>query len=143
NIALILPRRKKNKKKHQPALPYAEIPAFMAELRKRESTAAKALEFVILTACRTDSIIGQRRRDERPPMMWKHVDLDARVWTIPGTKNDDEHTAPLPEAAMAVLRSVQGLDPVIVFPSPDRRGQPMSNGAMLRLIDRMNDARQK
>jgi integrase len=138
NIALVFPRREKKKQriKHHPALPYADLPAFMAELRKLESTSAKALEFVILTAVRTGDIIGQDYED-RPPMKWANVDLRAKLWTIPATKNDGEHRVPLTDAAIAVLRTVQGLDPVIVFPSPDRPGEPLSNNAMLALLDRM------
>src|SRR5262249_17950895 len=108
NIALVLPRKrgdKKTKVRHHPALPYAEMPAFMTKLRTQESTSAKALEFVILTGVRTGDIIGQDY-EERPPMMWPHVDLDAKLWTIPATKNDGEHTVPLSDHAIAVLRSV-------------------------------------
>jgi integrase len=139
NIALVLPRKRGDKKKqvrHHPALPYAEMPAFMIKLRTQESVSAKALEFVILTGVRTGDIIGQDY-EERPPMMWPHVDLDAKLWTIPATKNDGEHTVPLSDAAITVLRAVADLDPVIVFPSPDRKGEPLSNNAMLALLDRM------
>ncbi len=139
NIALLLPtREKKSKRKvrNHPALPYAQMPVFMAELRRLESTSAKALEFVILTAVRTGDIIGQDYED-RPPMKWPDVNVSDKLWTIPATKNDGEHRVPLSAAAIAVLRSVEGLHPVIVFPSPDLRGEPLSNNAMLALLDRM------
>lgn len=140
NIGLLLPseRKRKRKVKHHPALAYARVPEFMTRLRAIDTTSAKALEFVVLTWVRTGDIIGQRGRDQdRPPMQWSHVDPDTQIWTIPATKTDVEHKVPLSDAAMAVLRSVKGLDPAIVFPSPDRRGQPLSNNAMLALLDRM------
>ena len=45
---------------HHAALPYRELPAFTAALRQREGTAARALEFTILTAARTGEVIGAR-----------------------------------------------------------------------------------
>jgi integrase len=116
-------------------MPYAELPAFMVKLREQGGLSAKALEFTILTAVRTGDIIGGDR-EERPPMMWPH--LDRRLWTIPATKNDSEHKVPLSSAAMAVLESVKALsiDTVLVFPSPGK-SQPLSNNAMSVLLERM------
>src|SRR6266513_645021 len=49
NIANALPKRSKVRKvKHHPALPFAELPAFMTALREQEGIAARALEFAIL-----------------------------------------------------------------------------------------------
>src|SRR5262249_42044838 len=62
---------------HYAALPYAEIPAFMAELRKRNSLSAKALEFTILTAARTGEIIG---------MKWSEIDWETKTWTVPASR---------------------------------------------------------
>jgi integrase len=55
------------------------------------------------------------------------------------TKNDAEHRVPLSDAAVAPLKDIKarGLDPEIIFPSPDRKGEPLSNNAMLALLDRM------
>ena len=125
------------KVRHHAALPYGELPAFMAELRKREGIAARALEFLILTAARTGDIIGNDR-DDAPPMRWEHVDLDARVWTIPKTKTGAAHKVPLSDAAVAVLTGMRALGfGEIVFPSTDRPGRPLSNGGMLSVLERM------
>jgi integrase len=59
---------------HHAALPYREIPAFMAALRTRQGTAARALEFTILTSARTGEVIGAKR-DE--------IDEDNKIWTVP------------------------------------------------------------
>ena len=49
----------------------------MSGLRGREGTAARALEFAILTAGRTSEVLGAR---------WSEIDLTARVWTLPGER---------------------------------------------------------
>src|SRR5262249_53728622 len=55
----LLPAKSKVRKvEHHPALPYPQIGAFMADLRSRAGTAAKGLEFTILTAARTDETIS-------------------------------------------------------------------------------------
>jgi integrase len=106
---------------HYRALPYAEIPAFMAELRSRDSLSAKALEFTILTSARTGETIGATK-DE--------CDLKAKVWTIPGErmKAGKEHRVPLCDRAIEIL---QGLD------QRSKRLFPLSNMAMLELIKGM------
>jgi integrase len=111
----------KNGKGHHAALPYAEIPKFMAELRGRNSLSAQALEFTILTAARTGEVIGATR-DE--------IDLKARLWTVPASrmKAQKEHRVPLCDRAVEIL---QELD--------QRRKQlfPLSNMAMAELLKGM------
>ena len=81
---------------HHPAMPYTELPAFLVELRKLDSISARALEFLILTACRTSEVLQAQ---------WSEIDLDAAVWTIPATrmKARREHRVPLSKPAMAIL----------------------------------------
>jgi hypothetical protein len=57
------------KVEHHAALPYDEVPEFMATLASREGSAARALEFCILTAARTGEVIGARwtRSTSTPP----------------------------------------------------------------------------
>lgn len=62
---------------HHCALPYDELPAFMSRLRGRQGTAARALEFTVLTAARTSAVIGAR---------WSEIDLDEALWTVPPTR---------------------------------------------------------
>ena len=73
--------------KHHPALPYAELPGFMAELRALPGIAARALEFTILTVSRT----GEARFAR-----WGEFEASAGVWTVPGErmKGDKDHRAP-------------------------------------------------
>jgi integrase len=114
----------------------------VADLRTRDGVAARALELVILCAVRTGDIIGNDR-DDKPPMERSHVNFKERVWTIPSTKNDEEHKVPLSAAALAVLRKQiggEGNADDVVFPGM-KDGQPLSNMAMLNLIGRMNGHR--
>jgi integrase len=97
-VAEALPKPK-NGEKHHAALPYAEIPQFMAELRERDSASAKALEFTILTSARTQEVIFATK-DE--------TDLKAKVWTVPAErmKAGKEHKVPLCERAVEILQSL-------------------------------------
>jgi integrase len=139
NLAHVLPARARVRKvTHLAALPFDEMQGFLMALRGREGMAARALEFAIFTAARTDEVLGAP---------WDEVDLDAKVWAIPAErmKGGREHRVPLSEAALAVLEQVRPLalkrdgqpDPSApVFPGP-RRALPMSNMTMLMLLRRM------
>lgn len=125
--------------RHHAALPYQDVPVFMAQLRQRPGLAARCLELAVLTAVRTGDLIGNDR-DERPPVKREHVDLAARMWTIPKIKTGVEHRVPLSEASVALLTRIFRDYPDdgsgIVFVG-DCKGEPLSNGAMLRVRDRM------
>jgi integrase len=84
------------KKKHFAALPYRSIPAFMAELRKREDAGARALEFLILTAARSGEVRGATGTE---------FDTASAMWTIPGSrmKGNREHRVPLPAPALDLV----------------------------------------
>ena len=84
---------------HHPALPYAEIPAFMAQVRARDGMAARALEFTILTASRIGEALGAR---------WDETDLKAQLWTIPPErmKSGKEHRVPLAPRALAIIQEM-------------------------------------
>jgi len=85
--------------KHHAAVPYTELPEFMAELRAQPGIAARALELTALTAVRT----GEARFAR-----WGELDLAGRVWTIPGErmKGGREHRVPLSDRALAILREL-------------------------------------
>jgi integrase len=83
--------------KHHAALPYDEVPAFMASVRAEVGVAARAFEFCILTASRTGEVLGTR---------WAEIDMKAKVWTAPPErmKVRREHRVPLSDRAMMILR---------------------------------------
>ncbi|HSR81725.1 MAG TPA: integrase arm-type DNA-binding domain-containing protein [Hyphomicrobiaceae bacterium] len=113
----------KPKGDHHTALPFEALPAFMAELRARDSESARALEFTILTAARTGEVIGAR---------WDEVDLKGKVWRIPAArmKAGKDHEVPLSDRALEVLgKPGKGF----LFGS----GAALSNMAMLQLLKGM------
>ena len=112
---------------HHKAMPLDDLPDFMQKLRGRVSTSARALELAILTATRTNEVIGAK---------WDEIDLKAKVWTIPADrmKASKEHTVPLSDRAIALLTSlerVKGEKHVFVGA---KAGQGLSNMAMLEQL---------
>jgi integrase len=73
----LLPKRPRLTRGHHAAMRYADIPGFMSSLQARQSIAALALEFAILTAARTGEVLGAR---------WDEFDLDQAVWTVPAAR---------------------------------------------------------
>ncbi|MEN5206760.1 hypothetical protein ABE493_01365 [Stenotrophomonas terrae] len=49
---------KVRKEKHHAAIPYADVPAFMASVAERAARSRRALRFTILTAARTEELFG-------------------------------------------------------------------------------------
>jgi integrase len=127
----LLPAKAKVRKvEHHAALPYARIGAFLAALRKQNGIAARALEFLVLTATRTGETLGAT---------WNEVDLGATLWTIPAgrMKAGKEHRVPLSDATLAVLQRMHDIrHSDYVFPGGrDRR--PLSEMSLLMLLRRM------
>jgi integrase len=100
-IEHLMPKAKKGgDKQHHEALPYAELPAFMAQLRAvRRTPRAVALELAILTAARSEEARGAT---------WAEFDFKARTWTIPGSrmKGGKEHKVPLSDSALTLLKAM-------------------------------------
>jgi integrase len=99
----------KLRSEHLAAMTWRELPAFMQNLREREGTSARTLEFLILTATRSGEARGA---------CWSEVDLNSSEWLIPAArmKRGVPHRVPLPPAAVEVLERVRGLDADLVFP---------------------------
>ncbi len=127
----LLPVRQKLTRGHHAAIPYNQLPAFMEALKGHEALAARALEFLILTASRSGEVYEAK---------WSEIDMDAKVWTVPANrmKAGREHRVPLTDAAMAILKAVRsdhsGTD--FVFPG-FKNGRPLSGMAMTMLMRRM------
>ena len=131
HLAEVLPARSQVAKPvHHAAMPYRDVPAFMTELREREGTAARALEFTIHTAARTGEVMGAR---------WGEIDFDNKVWTVPAgrMKGGREHRVALPDRTVELLRELPAEDGnSFVFVGP-RPGAGLSNMAMAKVLDRM------
>jgi integrase len=129
SISKGLPRQPKKGNQHFAAMPYAEVPAFMPQLRERESFSRLALQFAILTAARSGEVRGAA---------WDEADFDAALWTIPADrmKAKREHVVPLSEPALRVLRRCKQLrsgDEPLIFPGIRPR-QPMSDMTLTKLL---------
>jgi integrase len=126
HLALLLPKRKRVVRGHHAALPYAEAPAFMADLIDRSGASARALELTILTALRTSEVILAD---------WREFDLEAKVWTIPADrmKAHKAHRVPLTDHVL-VLLGEKGVG--FVFRGA-RKGRPLSNMAMAEMLKGM------
>jgi integrase len=129
----LLPARGKVRKvEHYAALPYAELPGFIAALREQEGIAARALEFTILTATR----VGETRFAR-----WSEFNLLDKTWTVPAQrmKAGKEHRIPLCERTLAILQWMQAhrhADDGFVFPG-SKVGRPLADTVLLRLLQRM------
>jgi integrase len=99
-LRAILPKSSKTHRvAHHAAVSFPDAPAFMAELRKQESVAARCLEFTVLTAARSGESIGA---------LWSDIDLKTKTWTVPRErmKSRREHRIPLSARAIAILRAL-------------------------------------
>jgi len=120
----LLAREEREEIEHHKALPYADMSGFMTKLREVDGPIARALEFCILTNARPGEVIGNNHGKE--PMAWGEIDLEARVWTVPGSgprKHKSGHIwrCPLNERAVAILTALRSggeIDPTaVVFPN--------------------------
>jgi integrase len=122
-----------------PSLPHAEAAEFVAALRATQAVSARMLEFLILTAVRTDAVRHAK---------WQEFDLDAGIWRVPLENLKDKKTrrepfrVPLSAPALAILKEMKELR-VSDYVFPGGKRGPMSNMAMLKLLGRMNEGDRK
>jgi integrase len=126
----LLPARQKLTKGHLAAMPYKEVPAFVASLRGCDDIAALALEFAILTAARSGEVLGAN---------WSEIDSVVRIWIVPAIrmKAGREHRVPLSDRAMAIvaqMKKVRTSD--YVFPGY-LEGRPLCSTALGMVLRRM------
>ena len=119
----LLPALPKKRQRH-PALPYDQIGKFMQDLRRRESSSAAALEFLILAVARPGQVITAR---------WPDIDVTEQIWTIAAdrVKRGTEHCVPISKSALAVLKRMKGCSGDFVFPSR-AAGKPLGLTAPLK-----------
>jgi integrase len=129
----LLPNPKKvgQRRGHHAAMPYADVPAFMATLKAAPGAAAKALMFAVLCAARSGEVFGAT---------WDEIDFDAGVWTVPPgrMKIARPHRVPLSAPAVDILRrqlAARGRNPH-VFPGARPR-QPLSVMALAMAMRRL------
>jgi len=128
NLEHLLPKViKSSRLRHHPAMPYQQVPSFVAGIHNQDVISAKALIFTILTAARTNEVLGST---------WDEIDLEARTWTIPKErmKKGKEHRVPLSQAAINVLNSIPRNEHFNVIFHGAKISKPISNMAMLNFL---------
>jgi integrase len=112
---------------HHKALPYIDVPGFVASLRQRLVLGSLALEFLILTASRTGELVKAR---------WNEIDLEAKIWTRPAShmKAAVEHAIPLTPRMLEILKSLprEGGDNGLIFGGGG--GRPIGKNALPKLV---------
>ncbi|MFV7441578.1 tyrosine-type recombinase/integrase [Acinetobacter pittii] len=137
NLEPILGNLKQESRPH-PSLPYEKVAGFIQELRHRNGISPKALEFAILTACRSGEVFGA---------LWKEIDFKNKIWIIPKErmKADKEHRVPLSQAAIRLLeqlyRETHPQPDDFIFSAP--RGGMLSDMSLTILIKRMHEKKLK
>ena len=135
NLEPILGNLKRESRPH-PSLHYNQVSEFIHHLRQKKGISPKALEFTILTACRSGEIFGAK---------WQEIDFKNKVWIIPKErmKADKEHRVPLSQEAITLLESIQQYTRPqdFIFPAP--RGGMLSDMSLTTLIKRMHEQKLK
>lgn len=136
NLEPILGNLKQVSRPH-PSLPYDQVAEFVHHLRQKDGISPKALEFAILTACRSGEIFGAT---------WQEIDFESKVWIIPKErmKADKEHRVPLSQEAITLLKSIKSYTQPqdFIFPAP-RGGGMLSDMSLTALIKRMHEQKIK
>ena len=132
HLSVILPSPGKIKKlMHHSALPYSELPEFLQLLTSSSAISARALEFTILTAARTNEVIGAK---------WSEFDIDKLIWTVPKErmKMGKTHRIPLSDPAITLVNKLrqQNKYSEYVFTNPVNT-KHISNGAMSSVLKRL------
>ena len=117
-------------RKHFRALPYVAVSDALAKVRASRRAwigTTLAIEFLVLTAARSGEVRGAT---------WSEIDLDARTWSVPGSrmKGGRDHRFPLSDAAIAVLREAEAIRDTSGLVFPSATGRVMSDMTMSKLI---------
>jgi integrase len=136
NLDALLPKPSKLKKpkveRRHEAMPYDDVPAFMARLAGVEERLARFLEMLILTGVR----LGELRKAR-----WSEIDLGGGVWTIPTEKTKHRklpHRVALSPRVVAILADLpRGAPDALVFPSEVKPRNPISGTPLHRLLSRL------
>lgn len=133
NLEALLPAPAKvQKRSNFPAMPYKQMADFMGKLESVGGTAARAVEFAILTAARSGEVRG---------LCWDEINLEEKVWAVPAErmKMKKEHRVALSDAAVKVLLTMHPQDSGLVFQGriKDEEPQPLSDMALTAVLRRM------
>jgi integrase len=117
---------------HHPAVRIDDMPRWFAGVRAQGGMAARALEFIALTAARSGEVRGA---------VWYEIDLDRALWVIPATrmKAGRDHRVPLSPAAVAMLKALPRKDGAD-FVFPGQRGGQLTDAAVGKAMRLVHEA---
>jgi len=124
----LLPKRSKVQKvKHFSAMPYTKLPKYYAKLKKKDTIAALALAFIILTATRVS---------ESRNATWKEINLKTKEWNIPDIrmKADRPHRVPLSKEAVSILKRAKKLSPNSLVFEGNVLNKPISDSFIRQIL---------
>jgi integrase len=132
HLAEVLPAKGEfTKVEHHAALPYADVPSFVAQLSQHQGIAPHAFEFLILTAARTSEVLSAR---------WSEFDFENRIWIIPPDrmKTRKEHRVPLTDRMIKILKALpcEGGDNGLVFIG-SKANAPLAKNTLSKLVGTM------
>ncbi len=118
-----------NRTQHLQALPHGEVASAIRTVRaaKGRPVVKLAFEFLVLTAARSREVRGA---------VWREIDGDGAVWTIPAarTKGNREHRVPLSRRALEILEEARGIGRGGALVFPGVRGGPLGRTAIWHLL---------
>lgn len=133
NLAELLAKPSKVADKgNHPALALSDLARWWEALAQRDGMAARALQFIAMTAARSGEVRG---------MTWDEVDLKAALWTIPASrmKAGKEHRVPLTKEAVALLEALPRIEgSPYVFAAV--RGGMLSDMSISAVMRRMHES---
>jgi integrase len=124
---LLPPAKKLGVRGHHAAMPYDQLPEFMARLAEINTVASRALMFTILTCARTSEVLHAT---------WGEIFVADAIWRVPASrmKMQKPHDVPLSEQALRLLGDQTTKNPYVF---PGRPRAPLSTMAMSMLLRRM------
>jgi integrase len=127
---MLPPPKKLGVRGHHKALPYDQLPEFMARLAEINTIASRALQFLILTATRTSETVGAQ---------WDEIRFQTETWVIPKErmKMGEAFLVPLSEQALRLLADQMGRRAKSPYIFAGRPRQPLSNMSLSMLLRRM------
>ncbi len=123
----LLPARQKLARGHHAAVGYKALPSVIQALRKSAAVSARAVEFIALTAARSN---------EARSATWDEIDLEQKLWTIPAArmKSARDHEVPLSDRAITILLAQQQRATGALIFEGEREGKPISDTAMVKVF---------
>ena len=116
-------------RRHQRALPFAEVGAALAKVKGSNAYKGTvlALELLVLTACRS----GEVRL-----VTWEEVDFEAETWTVPASrmKAKRDHRVPLSTRALEILHEARALSDGSGLVFPSAHGRAISDNTISKLL---------